>query len=79
MQAKKPPLLSVCWRACPSYRAGLSCAADAVRTRRYPAGFWGVRVSAFPEILWENSAASANQIEPLSRLPAELRGNISEY
>lgn len=33
----------------------------------------------FPEILWEDAAASANQIEPLSWLPAKLRGNISEY
>lgn len=39
----------------------------------------GGHVSVFPEILWENSAARANQIEPLSRLPAKLRGNISAY
>jgi len=48
-----------------------------VNTLQVSGGY--VSISAFPAILWENSAVSSNQIEALSRLAVKLGGNISEY
>lgn len=73
MQVKKPhPCLSAGVRAPLTEPVSpvLRTLYEPLNTLQLSGGY--VCISLLPEILWENSAARANQIELLSRLPAKL-------